>query len=377
MESAISTGATSEQRLRDLVDSFVATANASSFSDVRELQQPPHGSLAYGGTGVVSVLLHQAARAGNPIASSAAKRWMKQVSGSRAHSLLGTPDTGDRYNRTSLWFGAPGIDYVRVLAAMADSGRAYVSRPVRIFVEHASAALEPGQPEDLILGAAGSLIAANLLRMRLRGNAALELLAKRLADRVTASIWALEDNWSFAHGWPGMAFALLQEAQVSGQPVPGDLARRLRHLASREVPQRSDFAPGMSASWCNGAAGQILLWVKAFELLRHGLFLERACTDAERIPRRADRANHMLCCGTPGWGYAFLGLERANPGNGWYERAVDVCMQSVDANPAFEHASGLLKGYSGLLYLAIDLLHYTPSCGFPFVEVIPTGPHRS
>jgi hypothetical protein len=52
-------------------------------------------------------------------------------------------------------------------------------------------------------------------------------------------------------------------------------------------------------------------------------------------------------------------------------------MQSVDADPAFEHASGLLKGYSGLLYLAIDLLHDTPSRGFPFVEVIPTGPQRS
>jgi len=376
MQAARSARATTElQRLNHLVASFVATAAESSFSDVRALQRPPHGSLAYGATGVVSVLMHQAACAACPIAWSAAKRWMGQVTASRAHTLVGLPDEGNRHDRASLWFGAPGIHYARALMALADPGASSL-RPVRAFVQHASVALEPEQPADLVLGAAGNLIAVNLLR-RLHSSAGLERLARRLAERVAASIWAFESNWSFAHGWPGMAFALLQEAQVSGQPVPGDLARRLRHLASREVPQRSDVARGMSASWCNGAAGQILLWVKAFELLRHGLFLERACTDAARIPRRADRANHMLCCGTAGWGYAFLGLERANPGNGWYERAVDVCMQSVDADPVFEHASGLLKGYSGLLYLAIDLLHDTPSCGFPFVEVIPTGPHRS
>jgi len=357
------------------VASFVATAAESSFSDVRALQRPPHGSLAYGATGVVSVLMHQAARAACPVAWSAAKRWMRQVAASRAHTLLGVPDEGNRHDRSSLWFGAPGIHFVRALMALADRG-ASSSRPVRAFVQHASVALEPEQSADLVLGAAGNLIAVNLLR-RLQSSADLERLTRRLADRVAASIWAFENNWSFAHGWPGMAFALLQEAEVSGQPVPDDLARRLRHLASREAPQRPDFASGMNASWCNGAAGQILLWVKAFELLRHGPFLERACADAERIPRRADRANHMLCCGTAGWGYAFLGLERANPGNGWYERAVDVCMHSVDADPAFEHASGLLKGYSGLLYLAIDLLHDTPSRGFPFVEVIPTGPQRS
>ncbi|HEY0481902.1 MAG TPA: hypothetical protein VGD37_30495, partial [Kofleriaceae bacterium] len=77
-----------------------------------------------------------------------------------------------------------------------------------------------------------------------------------------------------------------------------------------------------------------------------------------------------------GWAYAFLALDRVDPGAGWYERAVQLCTQIVASGPGFEHPSGLLKGYSGVLYLASDLAD-AANRGFPFVEALPIPPRPS
>jgi hypothetical protein len=365
--------ATSLRRLTNLVDSFVATAGDASFSDVRALQRAPHGSLGYGACGVISVLLHRGARARRKPALGIARRWMKEIGASRSRSLLSTPDSGDRYNRTSLWFGAPGLRYMRALAALADPRRADAARAIRAFTEQLSVVPGTERVPDLVLGAAGNLVAVNLLTAVGQRSAALELQGEALADQVAASIWAHEASWSFAHGWPGMAFALLQRAQVVGRSVPDPLVRRLRSLASRDAAERSSPGTAMRYSWCNGAAGRILLWVKAFELTGDRMFLARARADAAVIPEHGDRALHTLCCGTAGWAYGLLALDRADRGRGWYERAVRLCVEIVDLDPGFGHPSGLLKGYSGVVYLANDLAADPSRRGFPFVEALPIG----
>lgn len=305
---------------------------------------------------------------------------MRDIVASRARSLLVVPDTTEVFRRSSLWLGAPGIHYVRILATRADRDRVNVQRAVRAFVEQVACVPDTEGPTDLILGAAGNLIAVTLLTAVLRSTAALDQMGERLAARVTSSIWSDDadwSDWSFAHGWPGMAFALLQRSQVTGGAVSDQLLTRLCSLASRPAPGSAGPDPVRAASWCNGAAGRILLWVKAYELTGDRGFLQRARADAELIPQNFDRANHLLCCGTPGWGYAFLALERVSRGEGWYRRALRLCVDIVESNPRFEHASGLLKGYSGVLSLATDVLLHTPSCGFPFVEALPVAPGPS
>jgi eukaryotic-like serine/threonine-protein kinase len=363
--------------LTRLVDSFVATARDGALSDVRALQRPPHGSLAYGAAGVVSVLLHPTTRARSSDAVATAQRWIAELAASRARSLLGTPESGPTYNRSSLWFGAPGVHCVQVVAALAAPGRASATRAVRRFAAQLATGTATGAAADLALGAAGALVAVTLLRAQRRDDPVLEPLAETLTAQVTASLWADETNWSFAHGWPGMAFAVLQQAHLMGRAAPGDLVHRLRVLAASPARERHPPGSVIRRSWCNGVAGRILLWVKAFELTGDRVFLDRARGDAAAIPEHCDPAMPTLCCGTAGWAYALLALERVERGGGWYERAVQLCLDIVRSDPAFEHASGLLKGYSGILYLAADIAMDTASRGFPFVETLPVTACRS
>jgi hypothetical protein len=127
------------------------------------------------------------------------------------------------------------------------------------------------------------------------------------------------------------------------------------------------------ASWCNGAAGRILLWVRAFEATGDARYLDRATRDAHVLPPHLGAGVHDLCCGAPGWAYACLALERIQPHAGWRERARDYALAVVRAALDFTHPSGLLKGLSGIVFLVADLLRNGP-CGFPFIEAVPGAP---
>src|SRR5262249_59591404 len=87
-----------------------------------------------------------------------------------------------------------------------------------------------------------------------------------LAERARA--WPpSRDDTSFAHGWPGGAYALLRWFYSLGQEVPQWLVARCLRLCDLRPayglalePRRPRYLP---SSWCNGAAGMTRLWAGA------------------------------------------------------------------------------------------------------------------
>lgn len=351
--------------LAALLASFTATVQQSSFCDVRAHQRPPHGSIALGAAGVVAALLARAARSDSAADLALAGRWMHDIAASRSRSLIHGFAT-EPYTGSSLWFGTAGIHVMRVLVGLSGNEPVRARRALTGFVDHA---MLPERSSDLVLGAAGNLIAASLLSAAVR-DTGLDEVAARLADRVAAALPAARGDWSFAHGWPGLAFALLQHCRASGQAMPGELRRLLADAVATAAPVRRDHVAWLRGAWCNGVTGHVLLWIKAFELTRDSAFLDRARADMQSLPEDME-SPHDLCCGSAGRAYACLALERVAPGEGWRRRALRIARAAVRADPRFVHASGLLQGQSGIVHLAADLVDYTPACGFPFVEALP------
>jgi hypothetical protein len=222
---------------------------------------------------------------------------------------------------------------------------------------------------ELANGLAGLLLA--ILRSlpstpRLR-KAAAELagtIQDRLARRVTRP-WRDVDATNFAHGWPGVLYALLSWKQHEGVQVPAWLDEALQDLASR-WDDRLVEAPTMRGTWCAGAAGMVMLWAKAFEVTANVRFRAIARRAGRAALRYEPVATH-LCCGKGGLSYALLALDRIDPGRGWREHAIAIGVRAVQTPLQSRWPNGLLWGHPGLVCLALDLIADVP-LGFPLIE---------
>jgi hypothetical protein len=210
----------------------------------------------------------------------------------------------------------------------------------------------------LLHGRAGFLIAALVLERRLGSEH-----ARALADDLAASLldlhWCLPSG-GFAHGDAGVMHALFEWAHVRRCALPAGVGALLEHLAR---PRRAP--PRLHGSWCNGAAGDVLLWCKAYRHFADPRYLglaERRARDCGRIPRTAG----SLCCGQGGAAYALLALARVRPDGNARERALAHTARAVRALRT-GHPNSVLRGYPGLLCLATDVLE--SDGGFPLVEV--------
>jgi serine/threonine-protein kinase len=123
-----------------------------------------------------------------------------------------------------------------------------------------------------------------------------------------------------AHGWAGIAHALLRWCQATGTPPPPALTTLLdalpeTRLAAGVWPRRHGSAevwPG----WCHGSAGWAQLWVLAAGVLAD----DRLLAVAERPAVHAilgRGAGAGLCCGLAGQAYAALALYRATGEPTW------------------------------------------------------------
>ena len=74
-----------------------------------------------------------------------------------------------------------------------------------------------------------------------------------------------------------------------------------------------------------------------------------------------------LCCGLAGRAYAALAVARVLPREGLRARALELAVAAVDQMRG-RWPNGLLKGYPGVVCLAVDLLDEKHPRGFPLVE---------
>jgi serine/threonine-protein kinase len=360
--------------LRALLAKYVRQVSALSYGDLCEQQPPPWGSVPFGAAG----LAYSLSRLGR---TEAAQEWV--AAASRAcrvrrttwQEKFGSADLGH-----SVYYNADGIELVRLLLQHSlgvgddDAGRRHR------FLDRCRAKL--GGPPELLLGVGGYLTAAVRVH-RVTGDERALRVADELADHLLSRARG-RDGWTraavhnFAHGRAGTYFALLGWSQRTGRTLPSWFFGALRKSAGR-ARALSRGMPWLSAgdsaaakrSWCNGAAGIVMLWARAFELTRDPLYLELARVGGRCMEQAATGARGDLCCGLGGRAYALLALDRVDPGRTWWSGAVRLAegaaAQMLTVGTPWPN--GLYRGYPGILCLVRDLESEPGDReGFPLVE---------
>jgi lantibiotic modifying enzyme len=340
--------------LRKYVQTYRDVIATVRYAELDELQPPPFASLGHGGAGTAYALwrLDELARA---------RRWLAASLGDRRRFAFDSEE--DVMQRTSYLHGRGGLYWMRVLVA----GPAQRGQAIAAYVRCAKAATAP---IEFIDGLGGHLTATRLLLARFadpRLRKLAVMLAALLGDRLAARVrepWLPIDASGFAHYWPGALHALLAWMMSSGQPVPSWLTDAMRALLAVWTPDIAR-SPRLAASWCNGAAGTLLLWCKAYQAIGDPAFLHAARQAADRA-MTAPYAGADLCCGLGGIAYALLELSQVDPAGGWREQAQAVALRAIEA-PVMRWPNGLFRGHPGLVCLALDLLADQP-VGFPAIE---------
>jgi hypothetical protein len=349
-------GLAQERRTLDvLVEVYLRAVGALDYRRLVRRQPPPFTSVGFGAGGIVYALLHAGTIRGDAALVSAARRWIDEIrAGLRGRGAFFTAHVPPQLVRDSVSDGPPGFDFLDALVAGAVGDRRTRERAMRRFARrarHASSA-------ELLHGRAGFLVAALALERALGAGS-----AGALADELAATLLDLRWNLpsvAFAHGDAGVAHALFEWAHVRGCALPAELRGVLDRLAVPRMPP-----PRLHGSWCNGAAGDVLLWSKAYRHYGDPRYLALARTRAV-VCGRIGRTQGGLCCGHGGAAYALLALARVSADAAARDRAVGFAMRAVRAF-APRYPSAVLRGYPGLVCLAIDLL--AGGGGFPLVEV--------
>ena len=312
---------------------------STRYQELEDLQGPPYGDLAYGGAGTAYALW----RLGE---TRHAKTWINAVVADRRAVAIDVESRRDA-RRSGLMFGRPGARWVQAMITPALAS-AYAR------------ALRTVELDEYGCGAAGHFTVAKLVPRDPMLARVIDRLGTRIVERVrerSASPWQAEDATGFAHGWPGEVFAALGHAPEE----PWLLAAAARLAAAWTGVARPNFV----ASWCNGAAGSLLLWVRTFTLGQQGLVMDVARRTAEMaLANRAGQLN--LCCGDIGVAFALLALDRIDPRGGWRKQARTIAARVIAA-PRFHAPNGLFHGHPGLVCLALDLVG-DQARGFPAVE---------
>ena len=281
----------------------------------------------------------------------------------------------ETFGENSFYHHASGVHLVQALIAGARGDEWARQLALESFVV---AAAEPCEHVDVAFGRAGLLLGCSLALDALPAAFADESL-RAVGDRIRDSLWAelerqpaLGENPELrslgaAHGWAGHLFSLLRWSEASGTPPPAGLGERLDQLAALGSPAGRGliwpFEAGMpalvealSASWCNGAAGHVHLWLLAHERLgdeRYARLAEMAAWTAyEGYPV----APGDLCCGFGGRAYALLAFYKRTGEAGWLARTrtlAEHAAKSVQTESL--RRDSLYKGEVGVALLAADL----------------------
>ena len=355
-------------------------------SDTEESLQTPKASVNMGLAGKAYAVLRLALNHASPQLLALA-----DLLAERAHALRPDPAafwseereiTEAMCTRQSVLHAGPGICVVRALIASA-RGDVYVTgSAISQFVEECRGA----SAWDFSFGRAGILVAgANLLRAArcqplVRTSDLIDLLTtleSQLLDELARRHHAegIRGNLGAAHGWTGCLYAILAWRSATSTPLPDRLPEWLDALAAcgqlhgrgMRWPRTLDARkPDYLSSWCNGSAGFVHLWLKAYEFTRDERHLALA-HDATWTTWDTTHPAADLCCGSAGRAYALLAFARATEDAEWLERAItlaDDAVSRVDQSPL--STVGLIKGPPGVWVLASDLARGLPCAAMPF-----------
>ncbi len=375
------THAARDGEVRTVARAYRRQVRAWSYRELCATQGAPWASIGYGAAGIAVALAHGARRGRRAADLPIAARWLDEAArGARVAPAFWQPGFGERRMQASLYYGPDGVRFVRLL--VASRARRSDAPGLRSFL--ARCRQRRGGPSELVEGVAGTLTALVLLSRRttdprvlgVADDLAHDLLAR--ADGPTG--WARGPHLGFAHGRAGTLHALLGWSLATGRPLPPAFRGHLDRLADdvtradlTSVGRRRDDAEAASLrrSWCNGAAGLVLLWARAYLHAPEATSLRRARGAARLLLTHTAAAPGHLCCGLGGRAYALLAMERIDPGRGWLARARAMGARAASAmlDGGAVWPNGLFTGYPGLVCLAHDLAEAPGErLGFPLVE---------
>ncbi len=335
-----------------------------------------------GGSAGTAIALHRIACARDDArVESLAVLWASHaVRESARRRAFPLPELGAdavRVPRGSLYHGQPGVWVAQATFAAGNDDA--VDAAVRRFL---SSAEQKPHWNDIGFGRAGLLLgAATLLACGIRAGRLRQRLiqagdAHAAALHRLASPGAKTDlklNWGIAHGWAGVAYALLRWSMATSRPpspaLHSILARLARAADQARTTARWRWTHGAAtrhgehrfmAGWCNGSAGFVQLWIAASTAggsARYEALAIAAGRHVWAVPGRP----WDLCCGLGGEAYAMLALYRHTGETLWLRRAQRLGERAQAAATAADNAMtvtnrlGLMQGIAGIAVLAEEL----------------------
>ena len=286
-----------------------------------------------------------------------ARRWMDAgPDGSTNPRMEITDETTGRH---SILHRSEGVALVEgVLAhALGDVGALRTACLRYLSGVHREAA-----PVEFAFGKAGLLNGFRQLAVLVEENAPLVAGGDELADDILAELEGYGGIAAsrlryigFAHGWVGVLYALLAWggrfnariverclpfiAELEGMKVEG----KLGGYWPRHLDQSAEA--GDTPSWCNGAAGCVLLWSEAYTSTGDDRWLRHA-RDAGRLTALHHDQEFSLCCGLAGRAFCLGHLGRVSGEQEWFNLAEGCLERARPYQGNFIHS--LFQGIPGL-----------------------------
>lgn len=357
--------------------------------------EPPSASVNFGSAGLAYAMLRLAQQREDGSLLAVADIWseaaLRDVQSAQA-SAFTAPDlemSPALVGNVSLYHSTPGVLCVAALVADAQADELRRKRAVERFV--AAAAADEARTE-LVFGLSGPLLGCSLLldAMALAQGEEEHLLmslgkdlSRRILDRLgslpLSGDAAASSSIGVAHGYAGIFYALLQWAQVSKAAVPVELLTGLDQLGGLTLPAgrglgwpmstRRPNLDGMRATWCNGAAGHLHLWLLAHRILGDPRYLSLAEGAAWTV-YEAPSTGGDLCCGSAGRAYALLRFFRQTGNEIWLDRAHELAAHAAQAIRTRQlRRNSLYRGEVGVCLLAAEI-HEPDQARMPLFELI-------
>ena len=362
------------------------TARLDLDGELDSALERPTASVNFGGAGIAFSLYRASCLLDRPELLALADVWIeraRQALEQHPSEACFAPAFGlepGTVGTTALYHSGVGVECVDALIACAMDDRERADGAIARFVD--AAATTSGR-NDVTAGGAGHLIgcAALIEATRAAGYAENRLLALGQArEAELIADWSSSANGvagagdsylGVAHGWAGVAFALLRFSAVSLRELPAAVCAMLDELEHRAIhdgdrawwprgPDDDVVWPG----WCHGSAGYAMLWGLAYRELSDDRHLDLALRAAEHAWSEPAPMGH-LCCGAAGQAYAFLCLHRLTGEGGFADRARTM----LDRATTFVGSAGmtqnsLYKGDIGVALLEAEVAE-------PFLSAMP------
>eukprot|EP00435_Cladocopium_sp_Y103_P073870 s443_g45.t1 len=351
-------------------------------------------SVYTGGPGVAYALLRVArlGGSGSTAALELAQRFLEPWTGRVAQQAKKYPDLG-----CSLLCGQAGFLLVAALSARARNANPKPAMQEYVALAHTAAQAQCLESDEWLYGRAGYLHGCLVLQaiedtpeLRRCIQEIAEVMLQRgvsYARQLRSSKpppvmweWYRDRYMGAAHGVMGIIFMLLHVPSMREGPNLETLRKALHWLGSMRQstgnwPVVFGEGGGDCIHFCHGATGAVLLFCKAYEVLKEDQWLAMAKDAGEVVWKYGLlKKGPGICHGIAGNGYSFLTLYRVTEDVKWLGRAHHFARQMFSEEVQKQSRTpdnpfSLFEGLAGTLCFLMDLRLRPKAAAFPLFEL--------